>query len=76
MNRPKIDPCEYVRDTYRVPARVGMHITYKGAPGVIKGGSNYVSILFAGRKGCENVHPTDPDLIYLNDDGSVAFPKP
>ena len=73
MNRPKVDPCEYARDTYHVPARVGMHVTYDKAPGVIKGGSNYVSVLLAGRKTSVNIHPTDPDLIYLNDDGSVAW---
>jgi len=75
MNQPKPDPCEYVRHTYSVPARVGMHVTFNRAPGVIKGGSNYVSVLLAGRKTPVNIHPTDPDLIYLNDDGSRAFPK-
>ncbi len=71
---PKIDPCEYVRTTYRVPARVGMHVTYEKAPGIIKGGSNYVSVLLAGHKSPVNIHPTDQGLIYLNDDGSQAWP--
>lgn len=56
--QPKIDPCEYVRDTYGVPARVGMHVTLDKKPGVIKGGSNYVSVLLAGDKKPVNVHPT------------------
>lgn len=66
------DPCQYIRDTYGVPARVGMHVTYEGRPGVIKGGSNYASVLLAGEKRPDNYHPTD--LIYLNDDGSQAWP--
>lgn len=75
MANHKPDPCEYVRNTYGVPARVGMHVTYDKAPGVIKGGSNYVSVLLAGQKHPVNIHPTDPDLIYLNDDGSQAYPQ-
>jgi hypothetical protein len=75
MNRPKIDPCEYVRTTYGVPARIGMHVEYDHKPGVIKGGSNYVSVLLAGIKQPVNIHPTDPDLVYRNDDGSVAWPQ-
>ena len=75
MNRPKIDPCDYVRTSYGVPARLGMHVTYEKAPGVIKGGSNYVSVLLAGQKSPVNIHPTDPGLIYLNDDGSQAYPQ-
>jgi hypothetical protein len=75
MNRPKIDPCQYVRDYYGVPARVGMHVTYCKAPGVITGGTSHVLVRLAGQRHSAVIHPTDPDLLYLNNDGSQAYPQ-
>lgn len=74
MATGKFDPCSYARDTYGVPARVGMHVTYNSRPGVITGGSQYVDVRLAGRKHSVSIHPTDPGLIYRNDDGSQAWP--
>ena len=70
-NQPKIDPCGYVRDTYNVPARIGMHVEIGGRKGVIKGGSNYIKVLMQGDKQPCNYHPTD-GVSYFNDDGSLA----
>lgn len=70
----KLDPCEYVRKYYGVPARIGMHVTLSARPGVIKGATHHVRILLAGDKSPVFVHPTDPALIYINNDGSQAWP--
>lgn len=75
MSMSKPDSCAWIRDSYGVPAREGMHVTWQKKPGVIKRGTNYVSVLFAGQKNPVNLHPTDADLIYLNDDGSQAYPQ-
>lgn len=66
--------CEYVRDYYGVPARIGMLVTYKGEPGIIyKDGGNYVAInLDKDKPGVVSlIHPTDPALVY-----SEEFGKP
>lgn len=58
----------YVKDYYNVPADIGRRVEYRGKPGIIyEDGGNYVSINFDHAKPgvCSFVHPTDPDLKYL-----------
>ncbi len=60
--------CEYVRDYYDVPARVNMRVEYRGQGGIIwKDGGNYVCVCMDSDKpgATVNIHPTDPDLKYL-----------
>lgn len=57
----------YVNDYYGVPAEIGMRVEYNGEHGTIyKDGGNYVAVNFDKDKPavCQNVHPTDPNLIY------------
>ena len=67
--------CEYVREAYGVPARVGLMVTYRGESGVIsKDRGNYVGITLDSEKPSQvsNVHPTDPNLVYLK---TMAKPR-
>jgi len=66
------DSCEYVRKMYGVPARVGMQVKIGGKKGIIKRGSNYISVLMEGEKSLKNYHPT-AGVTYFNEDGTVAM---
>lgn len=60
--------CEYVREYYGVPAKINMRIEYRGEGGIIaKDGGNYICVNMDYDKPGEtcNIHPTDPDLKYL-----------
>ena len=55
----------YVRNHYRVPAKRGGRVTYKGKPGAITGARGpHVRIRLDGEKHARPYHPTDPDLTY------------
>lgn len=56
---PPEDPLEYHRDTYGVPARVGVRVTMKGKPGAITGASGpHLLVLFDGDDTPAPCHPT------------------
>ena len=62
--------CEYVREYYNVPAKIGLRVKYNNNYGTIyKDGGNYVSVNFDKHKPgfCQNIHPTDPNLEYLKE---------
>jgi|WetSurMetagenome_2_1015567.scaffolds.fasta_scaffold01488_11 hypothetical protein len=59
--------CEYVREYYNVPARIGLVVIYKDKQGIIyKDGGAYIAVNFDTDNAgiCSYIHPTDPDLIY------------
>jgi hypothetical protein len=57
---------EYIREQYKVPARVGKHVEYKGKRGVVTGGVNaYVEIKLEEEKHSRPYHPRDEDLNWL-----------
>lgn len=60
-----VDPLEYVRSYYGVPAYKGVRVEYAGKQGVVTGGVNaYVKILLDGEKFAKPYHPTD-GITYL-----------
>lgn len=66
--------CEYVRDYYGVNAEISRLVTYKDRPGIIyEDGGNYIRVNFDDEKpgSVHNIHPTDPDLIYLDEFGTI-----
>lgn len=66
--------CEYIKETYGVPAEIGKRIDYKGQGGIIaEDRGNYVGVNFdADKPGViSNIHPTDPGLIYLDGIGTI-----
>ena len=66
--------CEYVRKHYGVPAQVGRRVTYKGQLGIIaEDRGHYVGVTFDCEKPgtVANVHPTDTNLVYLDEIGKV-----
>lgn len=73
------DPCEYIRNTYGVPAFVGgrvithVHQIPRNTTftGTIKGADHYLYVLLDGEKKPRRYHPTHC-IDYLNPDGSVA----
>ena len=66
--------CEYIRNYYGVPAVVGQKIEYRGDTGVIyKDGGNYLCVNMDTDKPGHtlNIHPTDPNLKYLQVAGNI-----
>ena len=66
--------CEYVRKHYGVPAQVGRRVTYSGKAGIIsEDRGHYVGITLDSEKPgtVSNVHPTDRNLVYLDEVGKV-----
>lgn len=66
--------CEYVRENYAVPAKVGMLVKYKDRIGIIAADrGNYVGVNFDDDKPghISNVHPTDPNLVYSEKIGKI-----
>lgn len=66
--------CEYVRERYGVPAKIGMLVKYKDRTGIISADrGNYVGVNFDDDKPgrVSNVHPTDPGLIYTDEFGKI-----
>lgn len=60
--------CEYVAETYNVPACIGRRIKYKDREGIIScDRGNYIGVTFDNEKPTEvsNIHPTDENLEYL-----------
>lgn len=58
----------YAKKYYAVQSDVGRRVEWRGNPGIIyRDGGNYVAVNFDSDKPgvCKNVHPTDPDLKYL-----------
>ena len=66
-----MDQCEYLRNAYGVPAHIGGHVRVEGRPGVIKGATHHLKVLFAGDKKPKFCHPTWR-ITYLNNDGTIA----
>lgn len=67
---------EYVNRYYKVNARVGQAVTYKGRRGVITTGmGNYVGIALEGERAADAkpYHPMDENLVYL--DEMVPLPE-
>jgi len=61
--------CEYVRNYYGVPARIGLLVVYNDKKGQIyKDGGAYISVNFDSDKAgvCKNIHPIDPNLVYTD----------
>lgn len=59
---------EYAKQYYGVPSDIGRRVEWRGNPGIIyRDGGNYVAVNFDSDKPgiCSNIHPTDPDLKYL-----------
>ena len=59
--------CEYVRNYYNVPARLGRKILYKGKSGIIaEDRGNYIGVNFDDDKPSRivNIHPLDKNLEY------------
>ncbi len=59
--------CDYVRETYGVPACIGRIVTYKGRKGIISADrGNYIGVTFDDQKpGCvSNFHPNTEGLEY------------
>lgn len=57
---------EYVRETYGVPAKIGMRVTVYGKPAIIAADrGNYIGIRFDGEKQIKNAHPVD-GVVYLD----------
>ncbi|MEE9395239.1 MAG: hypothetical protein V3W41_22330 [Planctomycetota bacterium] len=62
------DTCQYVRNTYGVPAVIGRRISFKGKPGIIaEDRGNYIGVNFDEDKPGEvcNLHPTY-EVEYLD----------
>ncbi len=62
MKRPSASEqsLEYIRNYYKVPARVGKHVEYKGKRGVVTGGVNaYVEVRLEEEKNARPYHPHD-----------------
>jgi hypothetical protein len=54
-----MESMEYIRETYRVPAKVGMHVIANGQKGVIVGARRqYLLIRIDGRTDILSFHPT------------------
>lgn len=65
MNYPE---CEYVRNTYGVPACIGRKVSYKGRAGIIsKDRGHYIGVTFDDEKPgtISNFHPQTEGLEYL-----------
>ena len=65
---------EYAKKYYGVPADLNRLVTYRGRLGIIaKDGGSYVAVNFEDEKAgsWSNIHPKDPDLVYLEDFGTV-----
>ncbi len=59
--------CEYVRETYGVPACIGRIVTYKGRKGVIsEDRGNYIGVTLDDQKPghVSNFHPNTEELVY------------
>lgn len=54
---------QYIRSYYKVPAKRGMSVKYKGVGGVILSADHYVKVRLENKR-VVRIHPTDPDLIY------------
>ena len=68
--------CEYVRDTYGVPACIGRKVIAYGKPGVIaEDRGHYIGILLDKDKPghINNYHPVD-GIEYLDSIGNVRKP--
>ena len=60
MSRPKIDPLEYIRNYYKVPAYAGAPIEYQGKAGVITGAyGSHVMARLVGERHARPYHPND-----------------
>ncbi len=65
---------EYIKNFYDVQAELGMLIKYKDKTGIIaEDRGNYIGVNFDDNKpgDIRNVHPTDPNLIFLNKYGKI-----
>jgi hypothetical protein len=62
--------CEYIRNTYGVPAQVGGRVIYDDKQGTIRGATNHLVVQMDGEKKHVRLHPTW-EIAYLADDGSV-----
>ena len=66
--------CEYVREYYGVPAKIGELVEYKGREGIIyEDRGQYIGVNFDDNKPgvISNVHPKDPGLKYLEKPGTI-----
>ena len=66
---------EYIRDTYKVPAKVGGRVEYTGretpSTGTIKGADGaHLCILLDGEKHTKNFHPTWKMRYLPDNDGA------
>jgi hypothetical protein len=60
--------CEYVRNTYGVPACIGRKVAYKGRAGIIsEDRGNYIGVTFDDEKPgkISNFHPQTEGIEYL-----------
>lgn len=61
---------QWVRDTYKVPAKRGGRVRYQwtkrtATEGRITRATNYVHVRFDGERQVYRIHPTDDALTYL-----------
>lgn len=66
--------CEYVREAYGVPARIGCKVTVYGKPGIIAADrGHYIGVNFDSDKPgvIRNAHPTD-GVVY----GEIGTVRP
>ena len=64
--QPRIDPLQYVRDYYQVPAYKGVRVTVYGKSGLIVGGDGpYIRVKVDGQKHAGNYHPTDGVTYHI-----------
>lgn len=62
----------YIRSMYRVPAKLGGRVAWRGKPGTIlaclPSSGHYVRVRLDERPhgACVLLHPTDDDLVYLD----------
>ena len=63
----KVKGCEYIRNTYNVPACIGRQIEYNGRHGILSADrGNYIGVTFDDEPATtiSNFHPLEKGLVY------------
>jgi len=67
MSGLKVKGCEYIRNTYNVPACIGRQIEYNGRHGILSADrGNYIGVTFDDEPATtiSNFHPLEKGLVY------------
>jgi hypothetical protein len=59
---------DYVRHYYKVPARLGGRVIWRGKAGMIISADHRIYVKFDDRDHSVPLHPRDDDLVYLDSD--------